>query len=100
MWGGCVQAYKDFSDKWAYVLDQNMTDAEIASLGEQSYVTLCYVVMLCYVMLCNVIICYVMLCYVMLCVFTLFLMHLICMNVYPLFSFIFVACPDEVVYST
>ena len=65
MWGGCVQAYKDFSDKWAYVLDQNMTDAEIASLGEQSYVTLCYVVMLCYVMLCNVMICYVMLCYVM-----------------------------------
>jgi hypothetical protein len=29
-----VQAYKDFSDKWASVLDQNMTDAEIAVLGE------------------------------------------------------------------
>jgi hypothetical protein len=30
-----VQAYKDFSDKWASVLDQNMTDAEIAVLGKQ-----------------------------------------------------------------
>jgi hypothetical protein len=35
VWGGCVQAYKDFSDKWASVLDQNMTDAEIAVLGKQ-----------------------------------------------------------------
>lgn len=30
-----MQAYKDFSDKWASVLDQNMTDAEIAVLGKQ-----------------------------------------------------------------
>lgn len=29
-----MQAYKDFSDKWASVLDQNMTDAEIAVLGK------------------------------------------------------------------
>ena len=37
MWGGCVQAYKDFSDKWAYLLDQDMTDAEIASLGRKFF---------------------------------------------------------------
>ena len=30
-----MQAYKDFSDKWATVLDQNMTDAEIAVLGKR-----------------------------------------------------------------
>jgi hypothetical protein len=33
IWGGCVEAYQNFSTKWADVLDANMTDAETLALG-------------------------------------------------------------------
>jgi Common central domain of tyrosinase len=31
MWGGCTEAYKEFSDKWSDVLDADMTEHEVKS---------------------------------------------------------------------
>ena len=37
IWGGCVEAYQNFSSKWASVLDANMTDDDTLALGYEHW---------------------------------------------------------------
>ena len=37
MWGGCTEGYRAFYTKWAHVLEANVTNKEVASLGYKTW---------------------------------------------------------------
>ena len=37
MWGGCSDGYKNFYDKWSYLLEANVTNKEIEKLGYKTW---------------------------------------------------------------
>ena len=37
MWGGCTDGYQQFYDKWAYLLEANVTNKEIQALGYKTW---------------------------------------------------------------
>ena len=37
MWGGCVDGYNSFTEKWAHILQKNMTNDEISALGYKKW---------------------------------------------------------------